>query len=103
MHGSTIPAGARVLLLLGSGNRDERVFVNPDGYDFDRDTSELLSFGSGRHFCLGASLARLETRIVLEQLLAQVNGYDIDEAASHRVHSVNVRGFAQLPTTVTLR
>jgi cytochrome P450 len=103
MHGGTIPAGARVLLLLGSGNRDERVFEAPDVYDFDRDTTELLSFGSGRHFCLGASLARLETRVVLEQLLTRVKSYDIDEAASHRVHSINVRGFAQLPTTVVLR
>jgi len=63
----------------------------------------LLSFGSGRHFCLGASLARLETRIVLEQLLTRVDSYDVDEAAAHRVHSVNVRGFARLPTAVKLR
>jgi hypothetical protein len=103
MHGGTIPPGARVLLLLGSGNRDERVFTEPNVYDFDRDTSDLLSFGSGRHFCLGASLARLETQMVLEQLLTRVSSYDIDESASRRVHSVNVRGFAQLPTTVRLR
>ena len=58
----------RVLLLVGSANRDERVFPDPDRYDLDRDTTELLSFGSGRHFCLGASLARLEAKVVLEQL-----------------------------------
>jgi cytochrome P450 len=92
-----------VLLLLGSANRDPRVFVDPDRYDLDRDTTELLSFGSGRHFCLGASLARLEARIVLEQLLTSVAGYDIDESGARRVHSVNVRGFAVLPTSVTLR
>lgn len=103
LHGRTIPSGDRVLLLIGSGNRDERVFPQPDVFDLDRDTSELLSFGSGRHFCLGASLARLETQVVLEQLINRVGGYDVDEAASHRVHSVNVRGFAQLPTVVTLR
>jgi hypothetical protein len=103
MYGEVIPSGARVLLLLGSANRDDRVFGEPDRYDLDRDTSESVSFGSGRHFCLGASLARLETRIVLEQLISRVSGYEIDEAASHRVHSVNVRGFAQLPSTVTLR
>lgn len=103
MYGETIPAGDRVLLLLGSGNRDERVFADPDVYNLDRDTTELLSFGSGRHFCLGASLARLETTVVLEQLLTRVASYDIDEASSRRVHSVNVRGFARLPTTVTLR
>jgi hypothetical protein len=103
LHGTTIPAGGRVLLLVGSGNRDEQVFEAPDRFDLDRDTSELLSFGNGRHFCLGASLARLETRIVLEQLLGKVARYDVDEAAARRVHSINVRGFAHLPTTVTLR
>jgi cytochrome P450 len=102
-HGTLMPAGSRVLLLLGSANRDPRVFVDPDRYDLDRDTTELLSFGSGRHFCLGASLARLEARIVLEQLLTSVAGYDIDESGARRVHSVNVRGFAVLPTSVTLR
>jgi hypothetical protein len=103
LHGSTIPAGDRVLLLLGAGNRDERVFVDPDRYDLDRDTTDILSFGLGRHVCLGASLARLESRIVLEQLLSRVAGYDIDETGARRVHSINVRGFANLPTTVTLR
>jgi cytochrome P450 len=98
-----IPAAARVLLLVGSANRDPRVFADPDRYDLDRDTTESLSFGSGRHFCLGASLARLEARVVLEQLLTRVASYDIDESGAKRVHSVNVRGFAHLPTAVTLR
>ncbi len=101
-HG-TIPAGARVLLLVGSANRDHRVFTDPDRYDLDRDTAESLSFGSGRHYCLGASLARLEARVVLEQLLTHVASYEVDETGARRVHSVNVRGFAQLPTSVTLR
>jgi hypothetical protein len=103
LHDRLIPAGSRVLLLVGAGNRDERVFTAPDRYDLDRDTAELLSFGSGRHFCLGASLARLETRVVLEQLLTRVASYEIDESGAQRVHSVNVRGFAHLPTSVTLR
>lgn len=99
----TIPAAARVLLLIGSANRDPLVFDEPDRYDLDRDTTDSLSFGSGRHFCLGASLARLEARVVLEQLLAKVASYDVDEAGARRVHSVNVRGFAHLPTSVKLR
>jgi hypothetical protein len=98
-----IPPAARVLLLIGSANRDDLVFADPNRYDLDRDTSELLSFGSGRHFCLGASLARLEAKIVLEQLVSKISAYDVDESNAHRVHSVNVRGFAQLPTSVTLR
>jgi cytochrome P450 len=103
IHGGRIPAGGRVLLLVGAANRDPRVFLDPDRLDFDRDTSESVSFGSGRHFCLGASLARLESRVVLEELVRLVAGYDIDEANARRVHSVNVRGFDRLPTTVTLR
>ena len=103
LDGGAIPAGARVLLLVGSANRDPLVFPDPARYDLDRDTSESLSFGSGRHFCLGASLARLEARVVLEQLLSRVASYDIDEAGARRVHSVNVRGFAHLPTSVRLR
>jgi len=103
LHGGTIPQGDRVLLLVGSANRDEQVFADADRYSIGRDTSELASFGTGRHFCLGAALARLEARVCLEELLARVTGWDIDEDHSERVHSVNVRGFATLPTTVEVR
>ncbi|HZN13104.1 MAG TPA: cytochrome P450 [Acidimicrobiales bacterium] len=103
LHGEPIPAGSRVLLLAGSANRDDDVFPDAARYDLDRDASALLSFGVGRHFCLGASLARLEATIALNELVARVADYDIDEAASRRVHSVNVRGFEALPTTVTVR
>jgi cytochrome P450 len=106
LHGVTIPAGERVVLLIGSANRDERVFARPDVYDLDRPGQELqqiASFGLGRHYCLGASLARLEARVCLEELVASVAGYDVDPAGATRVHSVNVRGFASLPTTVLPR
>ncbi len=106
LHGTQIPEGARVVLLVGSANRDERVFAAADRYDLDRPPTEmqqLASFGFGRHFCLGASLARLEARVCLEELVARVADYDVDSAAARRVHSVNVRGFASLPTTVVPR
>jgi cytochrome P450 len=105
LHGTVIPAGARVLLLAGSANRDERVFDRPDVYDLDRPEPQLqlASFGFGRHFCLGASLARLEARVALEELVARVADYEIDPDGIRRVHSVNVRGFASLPTTVRPR
>lgn len=103
LHGETVPAGGRVLLLVGSANRDEAVFPEPDRYDLDRDTSQLASFGVGRHFCMGASLARLEARIALTELLNQVADYEIDGAGIRRVHSVNVRGFASIPSTVKRR
>lgn len=103
LHGTTIPAGDRVLLLVGSANRDERVFPDPDRYLLGRDTSDLVSFGFGRHFCLGASLARLEARICLEELVRRIADYDVDPEGIERVHSVNVRGLATLPTTVRAR
>jgi cytochrome P450 len=106
LHGTTIPAGERVVLLPGSANRDERVFEHPDVYDLDRnrgDDRQIASFGFGRHFCMGASLARLEARVALEELMARVRAWDIDESGIVRVHSVNVRGFAALPTTVQAR
>ncbi len=101
--GTELADGERVLLLVGSANRDPDVFPDPDRYDIDRDTSKLISFGGGRHFCLGAPLARLEARIMLEELVARVADYDVDAAGAKRVHSINVRGFASLPTTVTTR
>jgi cytochrome P450 len=103
LHGTTVPAGAQVLLLIGSANRDPRVFDDPDAYRIGRDTRQSAGFGVGRHFCLGASLARLEARVCLEELLARVADYDVDEARAQRVHSVNVRGFMSLPTTVVPR
>lgn len=103
VRGVGIEAGRRVLLLVGSANRDEEVFEDPDRYDLDRNTQNLISFGGGRHFCMGAALARMEARIALTELVRRVQGYEIDEAGMVRVHSINVRGLAALPTTVTLR
>jgi hypothetical protein len=101
--GEKLPAGGRVLLLIGSANRDPRVFPAPDRYDLERDTSAMVSFGAARHFCLGASLARLEARVALNELVRRVRTYDVDPDGARRVHSVNVRGFASLPTTVEVR
>src|SRR5262249_561674 len=64
LQGRTLRAGDRALLLVGSANRDERVFERAGEYDLLRDTSQSLSFGRGVHFCLGAALARLEGRVV---------------------------------------
>ena len=97
LHGEKLREGDKVVLLLGSGNRDERVFPNADRYDLMRDTSASLSFGQGVHFCLGASLARLEGRVALEEVWRRIPNYQIDPAGLVRVHSVNVRGFASMP------
>jgi hypothetical protein len=103
VRGVDIAEGQRVLLLVGSANRDEEVFEDPERYDLERDTKDLISFGGGRHFCMGAALARMEARIALGELVSRVESYDIDPGGLRRVHSINVRGLAALPTTVTLR
>ena len=97
LHGEKIRAGDKVLLLIGSANRDERVFPDADVYDIHRDASEHLSFGRGVHFCLGASLARLEARVALEEMLRRIPDWRIDASGLARVHSTNVRGFSALP------
>ncbi|CAI9400608.1 cytochrome P450 [Nocardioides sp. T2.26MG-1] len=100
LHGKVAPAGSKAVLVLGSANRDDRVFSDPDRYDVFRDKDEvaqLLSFGGGRHFCLGANLARLEARIALRELVRRVRHVEVDHDACVRVHSVNVRGFASVP------
>jgi cytochrome P450 len=104
-HG-TIPEGDRVILLVGSANRDPEAFPEADRYDIHRDTSgaidtEKLSFGLGRHYCMGASLARLEASIALAAFVDATTGYEVHTDDVRRVHSVNVRGFASVPLTVT--
>ncbi len=105
-HGVTAPVGSKLLLALGAANHDERVFTDPDRFDVHRSADELgdhLSFGGGRHFCLGANLARLEARLVLRALVRRARHLEVDRAGAVRFYSANVRGFAHLPITVTER
>ncbi|WP_328387790.1 cytochrome P450 [Nocardia sp. NBC_00416] len=102
-HGRVIPAGSKVLLLIGSANRDGDVFDDGDSYDLDRaEKGNLASFGAGVHFCLGAHLARLETTVALSEFTSRVQSYQVRESFE-RVHSSNVRGFAKLPISVEVR
>jgi cytochrome P450 len=103
LHGEIAPAGSQLVLLIGSANRDDAVFPEPDRYDLDRDTSLIASFGGGRHYCLGANLARLEANVALRELATRVRGIEVDESGAERVHSINVRGFAHLPVTIESR
>jgi cytochrome P450 len=103
LHGGRMAAGDRVMLVIGSANRDEDVFPHAARYDTERDTSASIGFGAGPHYCLGAALARIEGRVALEELTKRVKTYDVDESGITRVHSVNVRGLSSLPTTITAR
>jgi cytochrome P450 len=101
LHGMTIPAGERVMLLTGAASRDERAYDDPDRIDVSRAIKRQLGFGIGPHVCLGAALARLETRIALEGILARFPDYDLDEGrAVYRVQT-NVRGLCELPLRPT--
>jgi cytochrome P450 len=100
LHGVTLPAGRKGLLLFGSANRDERRWEEPDTFDVDRNPAGHLAFGHGIHHCLGAPLARLEARVALEVLLPKIGEYTVDIASAERVHSGNVRGFAKLPIEI---
>ncbi len=106
LHGRVAPAGSKAVLVLGSANRDDRVFDDPDRFDVFRERDELaqlLSFGGGRHFCLGANLARLEARIALAALVRRVRAVEVAHDDCVRVHSVNVRGFASVPVRMEAR
>jgi len=76
-HGTTIPAGAQLKLVIGAANRDERQFEAPDRFDGLHKARRNLGFGEGVHFCLGASLVRLEARVAFEELLASIPDYEL--------------------------
>jgi len=96
-HGSTIPAGERVILVTGAACRDEREFDRPDAFDVTRTPERQLYFGYGQHICIGKSLARLEARVALEEMAECFPEYQVDEAGLVRTHQSHVRGFAHVP------
>ncbi|MGH0030759.1 MAG: cytochrome P450 [Myxococcota bacterium] len=93
-HGRTIPAGAKLLVINAASGRDERKYPDPDVFDVRRRFDLHLNFGYGPHFCLGKSLARLESRIAHQEFLARFPEYGV--AGVERMHSSNVRGFSGL-------
>jgi cytochrome P450 len=96
-YGRTVPKDARILLMTGSANRDEREYPDPDRFDIDRPIPIQLGFGYGIHFCLGASLARLESRVALEEFTRRFPRYAVDEPRCVRVHMSNVHGYEGVP------
>jgi cytochrome P450 len=96
-HGRTIPAGSPVLLLLASANRDPRRYADPQAFDIHRADIQHLTFGYGLHFCLGASLARLEGRVALDELLTRFPDWDVDHDGMKLAPTSTVRGWERMP------
>jgi cytochrome P450 len=99
-YGTTVPKGSAILLLVGSANRDERRYENPDVFDIHRDDVQHLTFGYGLHFCLGANLARLEGRVALDELLDRFPEWDVDEDNAKLAPTSTVRGWESLPLVI---
>jgi cytochrome P450 len=97
IHGRLIPKGSRVALLYGAANRDERRWRDADAFDIHREPKRHMAFGEGIHFCLGAPLARLEARIVVEELLRIIPDYELVGTPERMRHMVGDRGFRRLP------
>jgi cytochrome P450 len=95
-YGTTVPAGSAILLLFASANRDPRRYDHPDAYDITREDVQHLTFGYGMHFCLGASLARLEGRVALDELLDRFPEWDVDYDNIKLAPTSTVRGWERL-------
>jgi cytochrome P450 len=97
-YGQTVPAGSAMLLLFGAANRDERKHENPDVFDIHRKGTQF-SFGFGPHYCLGANLARLEARVVFEEVLKRFPEWEIDRDRAKFFISSTLRSWERLPVT----
>jgi cytochrome P450 len=100
LHGQKIPAEASVVVLLGSANRDERRFPDPDRFDVTRDARGHVAFGFGAHFCLGASLARLEAKAALEALVPELPRFARVRPEREFLDSYLIRGRVRLDLRV---
>ncbi len=96
-HGQPVPEGSAVLLLNGSGNRDDRKFPEGDRFDVTRKIDHHLAFGYGLHFCLGAALARLEGRVALDEVLQRFPSWEVDWDNAKQARTSTVRGWERLP------
>jgi cytochrome P450 len=100
VHGQTIPAHSKVVMITGSAGRDERAFPDAGRFDIHRKIDHHVSFGYGIHFCLGAALARAEGRIALEETLKRFPEWSVDVAGAVPLYTSTVRGYSQLHISV---
>ena len=102
LQGQKVPAGNAILFLVASANRDDARYADGDTFDIHRrGVSQLLTFGLGPHYCLGAALARLEGRIALEELLKRFPRWEVDYDNAHLSSTSTVRGWETLPIAIT--
>ena len=97
LGGGTIPSGFPVLLITGAATRDPRAFERADEFDIERQPGISIGFGHGVHSCLGAALARMESRIAIEELARRWRRLEVDEAGLRRVRMANVAGYSNVP------
>lgn len=97
LHGVELTEGEKVVLAWGSANRDTAIFDRPDEFVVDRARNPHIAFGDGIHRCLGAALARLEMRIVLEEVLRRIPGYRIADESQIEVGGFLARHVRRLP------
>ncbi|WP_157217114.1 cytochrome P450 [Flavisphingomonas formosensis] len=100
ISGQAMRAGERVLLLTASANRDDREFDDPDRFRWDRSMRRVVAFGMGPHFCIGIHIARLEGRLIVEELLRRFPDYELDMEAGERAISEFQIGWVRLPIIV---
>ncbi|HVT65557.1 MAG TPA: cytochrome P450 [Mycobacteriales bacterium] len=100
IHGQVVPAGSIMLFLLGSGNRDDRVYPEGDTYNIHRPISQHLGFGYSVHYCMGAALARLEGKVALEEILKRWPTWEVDWDGAKLGSTSTVRGWETLPIIV---
>jgi len=96
-EGGKIRPGFPVLLITGAATRDPRAFERADEFDIERQPGITIGLGHGVHACLGAALARMESRIAIEELATRWKRLEVDEAGLRRVHMANVAGYANVP------
>src|ERR1700674_3643758 len=99
-HGTTVPAESVMVVLPGSANRDDRQFSDAETFDIHREPSQMFTFSFGPHFCLGAALARLEMRVVLEATLARFPDWAVDMDNAQLTKGTDTRGWETLPAFV---
>ncbi len=100
-HGVTIPKDKPVFLITGAANRDPRRYDDPDKFDVSREPGLAVGLGHGLHVCLGAALARLESRVAIEEIARRWPAFEVDEPGLRRVQMSNVAGYSSVPITVS--